>query len=82
MTNVADIAIHRGGELRRVGVTYPDRLHAMDDAIRLYEAFGIACDLSEDRTTMSYPVPRPAGQFYAGMFELFTGRIAYNEWLD
>ena len=75
--NIADL-VHHQPEQRRVGIRFPDRLHVVSSAKRLYIELGIACDLDEDG--ISLYVPRIAAPFYMGALERATGQIGYSEW--
>ena len=76
--NVSEIAINRRPELRPVSVTFPDRTHVMERAIRLYQDLGL--DVQLDDCTLSYPCGRIAAPLIAGVLERMTGIRADNAW--
>jgi hypothetical protein len=76
--NVTDIATGQKPETRRVGINYPNRLHVMDNAIRIYRDLGIALEI--ENNTIYLNCPRISAAWYAGMIERYTGTPAFNEW--
>lgn len=75
---VSEIATGRTPQLRRVGITYDNRIPVMDTAVRIYRDLGI--DLNVDHNTISIAVPQAASAFYMGLIERYTGHMAWNEW--
>jgi hypothetical protein len=76
--NVRDVTVQPAPELRRVGIHYPNRLHVMESAVRIYRDLGIALEIEDN--TIYLDVPRVAANWYRGAFERFTGTPAFNEW--
>jgi hypothetical protein len=71
---VSEIAIRRPAEMRLIVLEYENRTHVMRDAMRTYQELG--CDCQIEHFTISYPVPKPAALYLAGMFERCTGHLA------
>jgi len=76
--NVSEIAVNRRPELRRVGITFPERHHVVAAAKRVLLELGLDCTI--DPLGISLPVPRFSATYYLGALERLTGTPGWNEW--
>jgi hypothetical protein len=76
--NVKDVTVQPAPELRKVGIRYPDRLHVMEHAVRIYRDLGIALEIEDN--TIYLTVPHIAANWYLGALERYTGTPGFSDW--